>query len=83
MHEYAVMQSLVEAVLETLRKRPPCFVKEVRVTVGEDSGYVVESLKAAYEVLVEGTVLLGSNLLLLPEPGTAVTLQRLVLEEEV
>jgi len=75
------MQTLVETVLETLRGRPPATVREIHVSVGADAGYAKESLEAAFGVLVEGTILLGSRLVLTDRGGDAVMLQRLVLEE--
>jgi len=80
-HEYAVIQTLVETVLETLRKRPPCTVREIHVSVGSESGYVEDSLRASYEILAQGTPLGLARLVLVVRGGQAVTLERLVLEE--
>jgi hydrogenase nickel incorporation protein HypA/HybF len=59
MHELAIAESLVAAVLEHTGDRP---VTSVRIRVGRLSGVVPDALAFAFEVAVVGTALAGARL---------------------
>jgi len=59
MHELAIAESLVAAVLERTEQRP---VTTVRIRVGKLSGVVADALDFAFEVATAGTPLEGATL---------------------
>lgn len=64
MHEFSMMSQVVEKVLEEAGRRGAKRVKEVEVLVGELTLLNHEQLKFSYQVLVKGTVMEGSRLVL-------------------
>jgi hydrogenase nickel incorporation protein HypA/HybF len=66
MHELSIVQSVVEAVTETLAALPDSSrgarVLEVRLRVGALASVVEESLQFCYGIATEGTPLEGSKL---------------------
>lgn len=81
MHEFALIQDMIEEVLSRMKAHDPARVKVVELNVGESSGYSAESLRQAYDVLTEGTPLGDAELVVTPSEGSDVVLRRLVLEE--
>lgn len=81
MHEYALVQDLIEQVLTTMKARGLSRAKSIEVSVGGSSGYSTESLKQAYEILSAETELNGTMLVLKEVDGQDVVLQRMTLEE--
>ena len=59
MHELAIAESLVAAVLERTGERP---VSVVRIQVGHLAGVVPDALSFCFELVVAGTPLEGSRL---------------------
>jgi hydrogenase nickel incorporation protein HypA/HybF len=59
MHELAITQSVVDAVLERTGDRR---VVLVRLTIGRLSGVVADSLRFCFELIAEGTALEGARL---------------------
>ena len=68
MHELAIAESVVDAVLRRTKDRP---VSVVRLRVGRLSGVVADALTFAYELAVVGTPLEGSALELDEPEGEA------------
>lgn len=56
MHEYSVIQSLVDSVEVQIAQHPGAVVKRLRVSIGELSGVNATLLASAYEVFRGGTV---------------------------
>lgn len=68
MHEMAIAQSIVEAILDEVDGRR---VIVVRLSVGELSGVAPEAIRFCFDVIVEGTVLAGTALDIDQPVGTA------------
>ena len=56
MHEYSVIQSLVDSVEAQVAQHPGATVKRLRVSIGELSGVDTTLLASAYEVFRGGTI---------------------------
>jgi hydrogenase nickel incorporation protein HypA/HybF len=67
MHELAITQSVVDAVLDRTGDRT---VTTVRMRIGRLSGIVPDSLRFCFELVTEGTALEGASLVI-DEPGGA------------
>jgi hydrogenase nickel incorporation protein HypA/HybF len=59
MHELAITQSVVEAVVERVGERR---VTRVRLSIGRLSGVVVDSVRFCFDLVAEGTTLEGAEL---------------------
>ena len=59
MHELAITQSVVEAVVERVGERR---VTRVRLSIGRLSGVVVDSVRFCFDLVAEGTSLEGAEL---------------------
>jgi hydrogenase nickel incorporation protein HypA/HybF len=70
-HEYSIARTLIQQVKELLAKHAGDQITEVRVSVGEFSGIEADLLSMAYEMLVEGTSLSISKLLVSRVPLAA------------
>lgn len=62
MHEVSIMSSIIESVLEELRKYQVEKVEEINLVIGELTFLGVEQLQFAFEVLSKGTILEGAQL---------------------
>ncbi len=71
MHEYGLMQDVVDLALEATRRDPNRGVASLRIEVGEFLVASRESLETAFEVLTRGTRLEGSRLDISEVPGRA------------
>jgi hydrogenase nickel incorporation protein HypA/HybF len=72
MHEFAIGEALVQAVLAELAAlQPPARLVSVRVVVGAMRQVVPEYLDFAYEVLTRDTPAAGSALIVEAQPITA------------
>ena len=68
MHELAITQSVVEMVAErTAGRQVAC----VRLDVGALSGVVPDAMQFCYELIISGTSLEGSTLVIEQTPGRA------------
>lgn len=56
MHEYSVVQSLVDSVMAAARGHERAVVRRVEVRIGEVSGVDCTLLATAYEVFRQGTI---------------------------
>ena len=63
MHEFSMATRIVETVLRTAEVQKARKVKEVKLTIGALSFLNAEQVKFAYNVLSEGTLLEGSELI--------------------
>lgn len=73
MHEYSLMQQVIETILETLKKPGVCSpgsVKEVILKVGALDMHSEASCRQAYALLAKGTILEESRLTLVLVPAT-------------
>ena len=68
MHELAITQSVVDMVVERTAGRR---VGRVRLDVGALSGVVPDAMQFCYELIVSGTSLEGSTLVIEQTPGAA------------
>jgi len=66
MHEYSVIQSLVDSVEAQVAQHPGAAVKRLRVSIGELSGVDTTLLASAYEVFRGGTICEGALLEIVP-----------------
>jgi hydrogenase nickel incorporation protein HypA/HybF len=62
MHELSLVTSIVETVTETLAASPAARVLEVRLRVGALASVIPESLEFCWGIVIEGTPLEGSKL---------------------
>jgi len=62
MHELSLVTSIVDTVTETLIAYPGARVKEVRLRVGALASVIPESLEFCWGIVIEGTPLEGSKL---------------------
>jgi len=62
MHEYSIVQQLVEKLLAYLKDNGVRKVKEVRVR--RDSTFAADALQQSYELLTQGTALEGAALVI-------------------
>lgn len=56
MHEYSIIQSLVDSVAAAVRSRPEAVVHGVRISIGDLAGVDCTLLATAYEVFRAGTL---------------------------
>jgi hydrogenase nickel incorporation protein HypA/HybF len=56
MHEYSIVQALLEQVRNAARARRAVAVRRVKVQIGEIAGVEVELLRRAYELVRERTI---------------------------
>jgi hydrogenase nickel incorporation protein HypA/HybF len=68
MHELAITQSVVDMVAERTAGRQ---VSVVRLDVGALSGVVPDAMQFCYELIIGGTSLEGSTLVIEQTPGAA------------
>lgn len=80
MHEFALVQDLLENALTAMKSKNAKSVKTIEVDVGDSSGYSSESLQMAYEILSADMELKGTRLILNTVEGREVVLKRLVME---
>ena len=71
MHELAIATSLVEALLELVKKQSASKVLEVHLVVGKLRVLSIDQLKFSYEIQSKGTALEGSLLDVEETPGYA------------
>ena len=71
MHEYGLMQDVVNVALASCGREPDRRVARVQVEVGEFAVASQESLETAFEILTRGTSLEGSALEISRVPGRA------------
>jgi len=67
MHEYSLMQGVIQAVLERLE--PPAAVQEVTLRIGALEVHSADSCRQAYALLTKGTPLEGAQLRLVIVPA--------------
>jgi hydrogenase nickel incorporation protein HypA/HybF len=63
MHEVSVMSSILDAVLEELKKHKVEKVEEVLLTIGDLTFLGEDQLSFAFEILTRGSILEGSKLI--------------------
>ena len=66
MHEYSIIQSLVDSVESHAAQHEGAAVKRLRVSIGELSGVDATLLASAYEIFREGTICAGALLEIVP-----------------
>jgi hydrogenase nickel incorporation protein HypA/HybF len=62
MHEYSIVQALLERVDQEVRVRGASAVHRVHVSIGEVSGVEIELLQTAFDTIQRGTVCEGARL---------------------
>lgn len=67
MHEASMVADLVDAVLKELEKYDVTKVNAVTVIVGDLTQLGADQMEFAYEVITQGTILEGSELIIEPE----------------
>lgn len=65
-HEMAITQSIVEAVIEKIPDRK---VVGVRLVIGADAGVVADSVRFCFDLITEDTNLAGAELTIDEPPG--------------
>lgn len=68
MHELAITQSLVDAVLDDAGE---CRVRAVHASVGKISGVVPDAMRFCFDIATQGTTLEGAELIIDEPAGTA------------
>ena len=56
MHEYSIVQALLERIDDEVRRRHATHVHRVRVSIGELSGVEIDLLRTAFETIRHRTV---------------------------
>jgi hydrogenase nickel incorporation protein HypA/HybF len=69
MHEYSLVQSMMDKIAEEARSHDATSVHRVQVRIGRLSGVEADLFATAYEVLRPGTVCAAAELVLLREEG--------------
>jgi len=64
MHEMSIAQSLIQILQEEMVKHGAKALRSVRLSVGEMTAIVPESLSFCFEIIVQGTPLEGARLLM-------------------
>lgn len=64
MHEVSIMSSIINSVLEELKKHRVEKVEEVDLTIGELTFLGEDQLQFAFEILTKNTILEGSKLVI-------------------
>jgi hydrogenase nickel incorporation protein HypA/HybF len=64
MHEMSIAQSLINILQEEMAKHGAATLRSVRLSVGEMSAIVPESLSFCFEIITQGTPLEGAKLLM-------------------
>ncbi len=64
MHEMSIAQSLIHILQEEMAKHGAKSLRSVRLSVGELTAIVPESLSFCFEIIVQGTPLEGAKLLM-------------------
>jgi hydrogenase nickel incorporation protein HypA/HybF len=64
MHEMSIAQSLINILQEEMAKHGASTLRSVRLSIGELSAIVPESLSFCFEIITEGTPLEGARLLM-------------------
>jgi hydrogenase nickel incorporation protein HypA/HybF len=68
MHEFSIVQSIVEIALDSASRHGIKKISSVEVEVGEASGVVKEAMEFAWEAAGKGTILDGASLVIIPVP---------------
>jgi len=62
MHEYSIIQSLVDSVDAAVKETPDAIVVRVRIEIGDLSGVDVDLLATAFETFRDGTCCANADL---------------------
>ena len=81
MHEFALVQDLMEQAVSRMRAEGASRVKSIELHVGRSSGYSKESLNQAFEILAPDSGMGEAKLVMKRVEGTEVVLRRIVLEK--
>ena len=68
MHEVSIMSGLVSAILKELENYKVVRVTEVILTIGKLTNLGAEQMEFAYDIMIKGTILDGSKLVIEEEP---------------
>ena len=68
MHEYSLVQALLDRVAAEARTRENATVRKLRLRIGESSGVELELFHAAYDVIRTGTACEHATLEIVPSP---------------
>jgi hydrogenase nickel incorporation protein HypA/HybF len=64
MHEYSIVQSLVDSVDAAVKQTPNASVLRVRIEIGDLSGVDLDLLKTAFDTFRDGTCCASAELLI-------------------
>lgn len=70
MHEMAVCESLRSAIEEAAQAQNFSRVTKVRLSIGRFAGIEVEALRFGFDVVMQGSLAEGAELVVLEEPGS-------------
>jgi hydrogenase nickel incorporation protein HypA/HybF len=70
MHEYSIVESLVDRVEREVAQHPGAVVREVRVRIGELAGVEIELLRTAFETFRAHTVCEHAEILITAVPAS-------------
>ena len=68
MHEYSIVQSLLDRVEREAAARGATVVHRLRLQIGEMSGVETELLRSAYETFTDRSICAGAELEIVPVP---------------
>ena len=69
MHEYTIVQALIDRVQQEAETRGAATIHCIRVQVGELSGVEIDLLRSAYELFSEKSICEGAELEVVPIPA--------------
>ena len=70
MHELSMTTQIVDSVLEEAEKQDAKKVTEVHLVIGKLTFLGIEQVRFSYNILVEGTIMKGSKLIIEEQDGT-------------
>lgn len=70
MHEYSIVQALIDRVQQEAEAHGAAAIHGIRVQIGELSGVEIDLLRSAYELFREKSVCDGAELEIVPVPAS-------------
>ncbi|AGL00691.1 hydrogenase maturation nickel metallochaperone HypA [Desulfoscipio gibsoniae] len=64
MHEVSLIQTLIDMIVQSAKENDIIKVAKVQLVVGECHGALPEALEFAFEILTEGTICAGAELVI-------------------
>jgi hydrogenase nickel incorporation protein HypA/HybF len=66
MHEYPITESIIKTAEKHGRKARASRVESITLVVGEQSGFIGDSIRMYFDIIAEGTLCAGAELIIKP-----------------